>query len=64
MSSLSESESALLAKYVYTYKELFFHCSQCTYTEIDITAKNKDNKAEQVKVKNKQDSYVHKYVKK
>ncbi len=50
---------------MYTYKEfdsVFLNYSQCTYTGIDITAKNKDNKAEQINGKNKRDYYVHKYV--
>ncbi len=34
MPLFSESESALLTKYVYT--DFFFYCSQCIYTEIDI----------------------------
>lgn len=42
----SESESALLVRYVYTYEEFdfVFSCSQCTHSEIGVHTANKDNK--------------------
>lgn len=38
--------------------QLYLQCSHCTYTNIDITAQNKDKKAGQIKVGiNRQDYF-------
>lgn len=56
-----------LAQYVCTSTRnltLWFHCCHFTYTTEDLTAKKKVNKAKPMKIKNRQNYYVLKYVKK